>query len=135
MIHGEIRAVLVVVHDRQVDDEQPLLEMLTERLCAAGFSVTAKNDPIAAVNIFKKNTGIFDLVITDHFMPGTTGLEFAETIHYFNPEIPVILISGFGTEIAKSELKETGIKGIICKPVIFNELFISIKKIFESDES
>src|SRR5262249_7510093 len=98
-----------------VDDQPMLTEMLVEYLQAESHKVFTANSADAALKQMQEVPD-FDLVITDKAMPGMNGLEFAHAVRQFRPEMPIMLLTGFGEEERNSEAaKEVDL--ILGKPV------------------
>ena len=111
-----------------VDDESTLMEMCRETLGRAGFSVTCTTDPLQALEIFRHSPDSFDLVMTDFSMPGVNGIELARKVSAINPQIPIILCTGFGNSIPVSLTKPAGITMIVSKPVSSKDLIYAIRQ-------
>jgi CheY-like chemotaxis protein len=77
-----------------VDDEIPVAEFLGEVVRRAGFSTTIFNDPLIALDSFKLDPFMFDLVITDQSMPGLTGEDLMTAVKALRPELPVLVCTG-----------------------------------------
>jgi PAS domain S-box-containing protein len=105
-----------------VDDEEGLLESGQGILEHAGYHVTTYTDAQEALNAFRKNPGAFDLVLTDLTMPKMTGLELAEHIHDIRQDLPIILCTGFGYNIPDKRIIRAGIRDLVMKPMIPDEL-------------
>jgi CheY-like chemotaxis protein len=76
-----------------IDDDQAIrmtIKLLLER---EGHEVVLAEDGRKGIEQFQ--TGGFDLLIVDIFMPGMDGLETIRTIHQLKPETPIIVISGY----------------------------------------
>jgi PAS domain S-box-containing protein len=78
-----------------VDDDEDLLFSVTLMLQKLGYNVTSQNDPIKALELFRKAPNSFDLVITDQAMPNLNGIQLAEKIAALQPGMPIILCTGF----------------------------------------
>ncbi len=78
-----------------VDDEKPIRENGKEFLENFGYQVQTYSNGIEAFETFKTHTGEFDLIITDMTMPGLNGYELASKILKLQPDIPIILCTGF----------------------------------------
>jgi CheY-like chemotaxis protein len=119
-----------------VDDEQAAVDMMTLMLTKLGFTIHAEKSPISALHRFIENPSWYDLVITDLTMPGMTGLQLSETLRKSRPDIPVILMTGYGKNIDIAfPLNRYGISKLLKKPVklaqlasAVNELLITINK-------
>lgn len=98
-----------------VDDEDLLLEVVSQQLLNMGHRVDCFTDPKAALEHFYKNP--CDLVITDRAMPGMTGDQLACRIREFKPDTPVVLLTGFGNFIKQSGETPENIDEVLSKPL------------------
>jgi CheY-like chemotaxis protein len=73
----------------------------------------------------------FDLIISDFSMPRMNGIQLAEEIKRINPAIPIILLSGYSSDVPKKQIKSTVINDFITKPISKNELARVIRKVLE----
>ena len=101
-----------------VDDETQIVELLTLMLTEAGHEVTGCSEPFEAMDLIDQDN--FDLILTDLGMPGVSGWEIAEKAQTRN--IPVILLTGWGSQYQDKDLTEKGISAIVSKPFRFNDL-------------
>jgi signal transduction histidine kinase/CheY-like chemotaxis protein len=77
-----------------VDDDELVLHSTAALLDDMGFSVIEAHGGIDALEALEQPAAV-DLVLTDHAMPGMTGLQLASTIGQLWPELPVILATGY----------------------------------------
>lgn len=113
-----------------VDDEQVILNMISTMLTKQGFEVSAMKNPLEAIELFRQNPTRFDLVITDLTMPELSGLELSGELTKTNPEIPIILMTGFGKDIDDaSSVNKLGICKMLKKPVRLADLVSMINEI------
>jgi CheY-like chemotaxis protein len=75
-----------------VDDEVPALALRCLVLSSAGYEVLTAADGVAALELFRCNH--VDLVITDYWLPGLSGVQVAAEMKRLKPAIPVLLFSG-----------------------------------------
>jgi two-component system probable response regulator PhcQ len=75
-----------------VDDEEGVTNALRRSLRREGYDITASNDPKLALNVLKSEA--FDMVISDHLMPGMTGLEFTKIVHDRYPDMMRLMLTG-----------------------------------------
>lgn len=102
-----------------IDDEPEIRRNLTVGLVQEGFACTACPDGISAIhelyNSREKGIG-YDYLVTDIFMPDIDGLKILKVIKSEFPELPVLVITGFGNE----ELEQTALSehntGFLDKP-------------------
>ena len=117
-----------------VDDEELILNMITSMLTKQGFQVITVKNPREAVEYFRQQRGEFDLVITDLTMPELSGLELSAELKKVNPQVPIILMTGYGKDIEEaSALSEYGICQILKKPVRLAKLVAVVNEIISSN--
>lgn len=110
--HGNGETILVV------DDDTPLVRLAEEMLAALGYEPVGFDQTPAALSAFRTEPGRFDLVLTDEIMPEMTGIEFSGRLHEVRPELPVILMTGYGRPLGSRQLKAAGISEVIKKPLL-----------------
>ncbi len=110
-----------------VDDEAMLCDIMNSYLYDAGFTVRVAYNANKAVEILKSVT--IDILITDLVMPGKNGYELAKRAKKINPEIKVIMISGYDKD--HFPLRENGesYHGWLQKPVSKENLLNAIKEV------
>jgi PAS domain S-box-containing protein len=114
-----------------VDDEQLLVDTLKEMLKDLGYSVTATNRSLDAHKMFRADPKSFDLVMTDLTMPDMTGIDLAREINRIDPDMPIILCTGFSELIQPDQARAAGIREILFKPVIRSQLSVAVRKVLE----
>jgi two-component system cell cycle sensor histidine kinase/response regulator CckA len=114
-----------------VDDKIELVETGIRVLKWIGYRVKGATDPIEALEMIRNQPYQFDLIISDFSMPRMTGLQLAEEIKRINPGIPIILLSGYSSDVPKKQVKSYGINGFITKPISKNELARVIRKVLD----
>jgi len=104
-----IRKVLVV-------DDDPVVGKSFDRvLSGKGYAViTARNGEEALNKLRAEN---YDVVFTDIKMPGMNGLEVAERVKASQPWLPVVIITGYGTDANEARAKAAGVSGFLRKPL------------------
>lgn len=95
-----------------VDDNAAGLKARQMVLEELGYSTVGISCPKQALTLFRKSP--FDLVITDYKMPEMNGVELIVLLREKNPELPIILLSGFVDPLGLSE-KSTGANVVIMK--------------------
>lgn len=76
------------------DDEVSITSLLQRLLRAKGYEVQVTNDGLAALSELQTHPEGFDLVISDHDMPGLTGLELVQQARASGCEVRFIIFSG-----------------------------------------
>jgi PAS domain S-box-containing protein len=97
-----------------VDDEPALADLLARMLRLDGHTVT--NVQAGAIALERLRTQVFDLVISDLGMPSMDGWELAQQVRSRYPHLPVIIASGWGSQISPEEAREHGIQAVVAKP-------------------
>jgi PAS domain S-box-containing protein len=117
--HGE--------HVLYLDDEEPLVLLVTRALERLGYRVSGFTEPQAALAALKADPTDFDVVVTDLNMPGGSGLHVAREIAQLRPDLPVILASGYITDELREEAPRAGVKQLIYKPNTVDELCAAVQ--------
>ena len=124
---GESERILVI------DDEARMCDSLTELLSGSGYSVTATQSAREGMELLKKEK--FDLVLTDIKMPELSGLEILKKTHEIDPEIIVILMTGYASLESALEAIKNGAFEYLLKPVEFTQMEISVQRGLEKREA
>ncbi len=113
-----------------VDDDDLVLESLRMVLKEAGHKVRAVNSPKKGLSLLDK--GGCDLVITDMRMPEMSGIEFLEKVKEKFPNLPVIMITAYGTVDTAVTAMKKGASDYIMKPFSADELEVVVEKTLEA---
>jgi putative two-component system response regulator len=123
------RSAQVPVHILVVDDDSEVLEALGEALFRHGYRIATAANAFDALNLLKEK--MFHMLITDISMPKMSGIELLEIASRIHPDMPIVLITGFGdVQMAKSCLQK-GASDFITKPVNIRELPIIVERNLE----
>ncbi len=117
-----------------VDDEEVVMEVGRELLEALGYRVLTGEDGKEAIEIYKKNQDDIDCVVLDMVMPTMGGGEAYDRMKEINPDIKVLLSSGYSIDGEATEILKRGCNGFIQKPFKMNELAEKIREIVEKDQ-
>lgn len=112
-----------------VDDEESVAMFLQDFLQTYDYKITSTTSSKQAIDLFKQSTSDFDLIITDQTMPEMTGIEMIEIIFQINPDIPVILCSGYSEQVNEKGALELGCSKYLSKPVNNQVLITAIHEI------
>lgn len=110
-----------------VDDDEQIREVLSDMLAIGGHVVTTACDGFEAMDKIKQHD--FDMVITDLGMAGMSGLDLAGLVHEDKPEVPVALITGWGSQLNHDEVALAGIKAVLAKPFHLEEINQLVQKL------
>ncbi|MFH2059607.1 MAG: ATP-binding protein [Pseudomonadota bacterium] len=114
-------------HIMVVDDEEPITRVQKRMLEQLNYKVTTFNDSFKALDFFKANPNEFSAVLTDMTMPNMTGDKLIQAIREIQPDMPVILCTGFTQYLTKEALMEKGIKYYCPKPILNSDLAIVVR--------
>jgi len=109
-----------------VDDEKNYPPVIGAILKEEGYETLAANSGPEALEILKNSD--VDLVLTDMKMPGMGGIELMERIQALDPELPVIMMTAYGTVEKAVEAMEKGAFSYILKPFDNDRMILYAKK-------
>jgi two-component system response regulator HydG len=112
-----------------IDDDTAVCDAISATLTARGFQVVCANAGASALQALADNE--FDVVITDLNMPGMSGLELCRRTHASWPELPVILVTAFGSLQSAVGALRAGAYDFISKPIQFPELLVTLEGALE----
>jgi CheY-like chemotaxis protein len=94
-----------------------------------GYRVTTRTDSIGALELFRSQPEDFDLVITDQTMPYLSGADLATALLETRLALPVILVTGYSSEINREKAKAIGIGEFLTKPNTMQALGETIRRV------
>jgi PAS domain S-box-containing protein len=111
-----------------VDDDDMVASLLEEMLAAWGLQTTVIRNPLEAYDWFMQDPSRVDLVLTDYTMPRMTGIDLAQRLTLARADLPVLLYSGYGTDIDPEHAARSGVCALIAKPVEPRRLFEIVRE-------
>jgi CheY-like chemotaxis protein len=111
-----------------IDDENTILDVSRELLEMLGYRVCVAHSGREAVEIYKAQKDMIDLVILDMIMPGMGGGETFEYLKQINHDVKVILSSGYSINGKAKEIMDRGCRSFIQKPFQVHELSERIRR-------
>jgi DNA-binding NtrC family response regulator len=109
-----------------VDDQKSMCEMLADTLGPSGYEVQWRTQAVDALELVRQNQ--FDVVLTDLKMPDMNGIEFCQNISRDHSELPVVVMTAFGSlESAVSAIR-AGAFDFVTKPLDFEILEIVLER-------
>jgi DNA-binding NtrC family response regulator len=103
-----------------IEDDEEMRSLLKDSLEEEGFETDSVSNGSDGLRKLAKEP--FNLIISDVRMPGLTGLDILPGIKKIQPEIPVIVITAFGSEEVCHRSMERGAAGYLEKPIRTNKL-------------
>ncbi len=110
-----------------VDDEPSVLAVMRETLKSWGLQVEACVSAEAAERAFEHDPAGFDLLVTDHAMPLTSGLQLAERLRQRRPDLPWLLCTGYAETSTVAQAEALGAGAILRKPIERDELRAAVE--------
>jgi len=117
-----------------VDDEQVMRELAKDILEECGYSVVFAEDGKKGVELYRKIYKEVKLVLLDMIMPELSGKDAYVQMKEINPDIKVVLASGFRQDERVDTALELGVNSFIQKPYTINKLAETIDKIIANRE-
>ncbi|MCK4729668.1 MAG: response regulator [Desulfobacterales bacterium] len=114
-----------------VDDEDRIMDVGTKLLKRLGYTVLEARGGREAVEIYKDNKDKIDLVILDMVMPRMGGGEAYDRMKEINPNVKVLLSSGYSIESQAKEILARGCDAFIQKPFGMQDLSVRIREILD----
>jgi excisionase family DNA binding protein len=114
-----------------VDDEASIRELLAKTLAIGEYEVETVADGKTALE--RLGDEPYDLVFVDLKMPGMDGLMLTRQIKRIKPDLPVIIITGFSTEVSAIEAINLGVAGYLTKPFRVPQVLAAAAKALGAD--
>jgi DNA-binding NtrC family response regulator len=109
-----------------VEDEPKMRRLLELQLGEEGFQPHTTPDAETALQTLNKEK--FDLIVTDFRLPGMNGLEFLQAVKRANADLPVVVMTAYGTVESAVEAMKAGASDYVLKPFSLAELVLVIRK-------
>jgi two-component system, cell cycle sensor histidine kinase and response regulator CckA len=118
----EARTILIV------EDEAPQLLLLKRILEQAGYNVVGAKNGIEAAETYRRHEGEIDLVLSDMALPKFGGWTVYVMLKEINPDVKMILMSGYLDDRVKADLMKGGVKDFIPKPYAPETIVSSVRQ-------
>jgi two-component system response regulator GlrR len=112
-----------------VDDDRNILQVIKMRLASGGYQVTTTGIAKEALTLAEQEP--FDLLVLDLKLEGQDGISLMENIHHINPNIPVIILTAYGSIKSAVNAMKKGAYGYLTKPFEGHELLLQIDNCLE----
>ena len=114
-----------------VDDEEMIIEVASEVLENLGYNVLTARSGKEACEIYEKNKEQIDIVLLDMIMPDMSGSDTYDRMKKIDPDIKVLLSSGYSINGQATEIMDRGCNGFIQKPFKMKELSQKLREILD----
>jgi two-component system cell cycle sensor histidine kinase/response regulator CckA len=118
---GRVETLLIV------DDEEVLVELLRRLVERHGYRAFAASSGREALEIYEANRGEIDLVLTDLMMPEMDGKQLAQELLRRDPNVRILISTGYSEPTDISYLLDAGARGIVMKPYQADRLIEAIR--------
>ncbi len=114
-----------------VDDEEMIIRVGRQMLEALGYQVIEARSGKEAIEVYRENQDRIHVIILDVIMPDMDGSETFDILKEIDPDVKVLLASGYSIDGKAGEILERGCHGFIQKPFDLNNLSTIISEIVE----
>jgi CheY-like chemotaxis protein len=115
-----------------VDDETEIAELAAAMLTDEGYRVILARDGFEALKIYQQIGKLIALVILDFFLPVMDGDAVFDELRTLNPEVVVVLSSGFAEQSKLGNMLAQGLKGFIPKPYTSEKLLEQVRSTIDA---
>ncbi len=115
-----------------VDDDAELLEATCDMLEFDDYRVLAAKDGSEALRIYRRMGNQISLVLLDYFLPVMDGDTVFDELKVINPEVQVVLSSGFGEQARLGSMLARGLRGFLPKPYTHEKLVQQVRLILDA---
>jgi len=126
-ISGQRRTILLV------EDELQHLKLLKEIFERADYNVITAVDGVDATEIYRRRRGEIDVVVCDVALPKLGGWTVYLSLKEINPDVKVILTSGYLDEKVRTVFVSGGVKDFIVKPYVADTILNSVREALEKN--
>jgi CheY-like chemotaxis protein len=116
-----------------VDDELEIAELAAAMLTDEGYKVILAKDGFEALKIYQQIGKQIGLVILDFFLPVMDGDAVFDELRMLNPQVAVVLSSGFAEQSKLGNMLAQGLKGFIPKPYTREKLLEQVRSTLEAE--
>jgi two-component system response regulator HydG len=109
-----------------VDDDRGMCELLELGLCKRGFDVRSTTEPRKVLDLLQQGT--FEAVVTDLNMPGKNGTDLTRQVVGNRPDLPVVVITAFGSMESAIEAMRAGAYDFVTKPLEVDTLALVLQR-------
>jgi CheY-like chemotaxis protein len=115
-----------------IEDEPEVADVASDMLADEGYKVILARDGFEALKIYRKMGKQIGLVILDFFLPVMDGDAVFDELRAINPNIDVVLSSGFAEQTKIASMLEQGLRGFIPKPYGREKLLEQVRSALEA---
>ncbi len=113
------------------EDERAVREFVCRALDQEGHTVTSVEDGLQALSQLAIKE--FDLLLTDIVMPGMDGIALALKVARDQPELPILLMSGYAMERQRAHNLDALIHDVVAKPFTLRQILDAVAKVLKTN--
>jgi two-component system, NtrC family, response regulator HydG len=129
MVNASKQHTLTAARILVVDDDRQMCRLLADMLGDEDYSVEIVHDGVSALQKFR--AAGCDLMITDLMMPGMKGTELVKQVKSIDPDVPILLITAFGSIENAVEAMQAGAFYYVTKPFRSDEMILHVSRALE----
>jgi len=114
-----------------VEDEKTVLDVAQNMLESLGYQVLTATTGKEALEIYRQHKGEIALVLSDMVMPEMGGRELYQALREIDPDVKMLVVSGYSLNKEVAELRKLGLKGYIQKPFTLEDLAHKVRRALE----
>jgi PAS domain S-box-containing protein len=118
-----------------VDDEDSVIDVIKELLEALGYNVIGVQTGSDAVEVFRMKHREINIVVLDMIMPGMSGSETFDALKIIDPQVDVILSSGYSIDGEAAEIMKKGCRAFIQKPFNIADISKKIREVLDKSKN
>ena len=116
-----------------VDDEKVIRRLVRDMLRSLGYDVVTAAGGEEALSLYRAEGARIHLVVLDLVMPGMNGNEVLRALKRINPDVRVLIASGFHLDVDIPEIQREGASGILPKPFVVASLSQAVAAVMEGE--
>ncbi len=116
-----------------IEDEENLREVIKDVLENKNYKVITASTAKEGIELYKTNQHLIGLVLLDFFLPDGSGAEVFRLFKQFNPDVQVVLMSGFELDEAMQGVLDAGAIGFLAKPFTQKQIISFVQKVFDGN--
>jgi two-component system, cell cycle sensor histidine kinase and response regulator CckA len=120
----KVKATVLVI-----DDEESITKMAREILESGHYSVLTELNPVLGIKLYKMHQSEIGVVLLDMTMPEMSGKEVTDALKALNPNVKIIISSGYSQQDIKNKIDISEVSGFIPKPYSLQSLLILVQSV------
>jgi DNA-binding NtrC family response regulator len=111
-----------------VEDDPEMMAIYLENFLPPDYLIATASTAEGALQILDRADSRFDVVVTDNYMPGITGISLLQRINQKDPSIKLLMVTGYGSWAEQLRSRDSGYMKFVDKPVKMSDLRSMIER-------